>query len=234
MPRSDCRKALKIYSICPLHLQSTPPYCTTCGTPLLPNYVSNTCQKFLPLSLSPSSAIFYHKQTKCSTEEDKAKKKTCWSSPRVSAEDRIWYSCPLLLLSSLPVLLLGQQGRKRSEECHSKEWGEGNRDTISERETDWGQSRTEQGKPKAGSHNAWWDGGWTLINTDSLFSTISACKRTEAPWRDEKKRKRMAYQPEITTQIQTQHRLCWRICGGAEAWTFWSAFNTLTTDYHRI
>lgn len=93
----------------------------------------------------------------------KTKKGWCYILT-ITAPDRVWHSCVLLFLSLLPVSLLDQQGRQRSEECCSKERGEGRRDNISERETDWGQSRTGWGKP-----GVWWDGGWTQMNRNTVL-----------------------------------------------------------------
>lgn len=101
----------------------------------------------------------------------KTKKGWCYILT-ITAPDRVWHSCVLLFLSLLPVSLLDQQGRQRSEECCSKERGEGRRDNISERETDWGQSRTGWGKP-----GVWWDGGWTQMNRNTVASLHTSGRR---------------------------------------------------------
>lgn len=85
---------------------------------------------------------------------------------------------------------------------------EGKGDTVSERETGWGQSATGQGKPKAGSHNASRNGGVSADKhrkhclAPSLRATGQKCRDMIA---ERRHRKGISVRDHHTVQIQTQH-----------------------------
>lgn len=118
----------------------------------------------------------------------KTKKGECYILTR-TAQNRVSHSS---ILSLLPVSLLVQQGRQRSEECCSKERGEGRRDDISERETDWGQSRTGWGKPEV-----WWE-GWTQMNRNTVLWHLCIHQdRRAVIWITEKKKLKYRHNTEL-------------------------------------
>lgn len=125
------------------------------------------------------------------------KKKKKKGQKRSDQESQLWREVDIpACLSSALSSASGAPWPERQDRIRRmqqrRERGEGKRDTANEREIDWGQSTTGQGKPKVGSHNALWDRGWTQINTETLFRATPACNRTErraiARWKTETKK----------------------------------------------